>query len=364
VADFTIDEVSIPQKLEDAGTEDYIATNDVRNAIEAHSFGNDEHSMAAEETLPWFLDQENEPTKLFAARVDGQVVARADYRTKIAEDATIVWVEVGVLPEFRGRGIGRAIADKLEALALEEKRTHIVTYAFAATGDGEQIPSPTGFGSIPRDARDTKFLLARGYALEQVERVSRISLPIDPTELADRLAAAAAASGTDYTVHYWIDHSPERFLDDMAVLATRMSTDAPQGGLDEPEDVWTAERIVEHEKRYDESPRTVLTAAVEHVPSGRLVGFTDLSVPAEPDRAISQYATIVIREHRGHKLGMLLKVANFDHLRRERPGHPSIITYNAEENRHMLNVNEAVGFVPIAHYGAWKKVLGENVRGV
>jgi hypothetical protein len=54
---------------------------------------------------------------------------------------------------------------------------------------------------------------------------------------------------------------------------------------------------------------------------------------------------------------MLLKVANLTHLERVAPGHPSVITFNAEENRHMLDVNEAVGFVQIASESAWRKDL-------
>ena len=98
-------------------------------------------------------------------------------------------------------------------------------------------------------------------------------------------------------------------------------------------------------------------ATVEHVPSGHLVGFTVLSVPRQLHRAVAQYATLVLKEHRGHKLGMLLKVANLQHLERVKPGHASVTTFNAEENRFMLDVNEAVGFVPIGVESAWRKDL-------
>jgi hypothetical protein len=93
------------------------------------------------------------------------------------------------------------------------------------------------------------------------------------------------------------------------------------------------------------------------VPSGRLVAYSVLSVPRQPHRAVQQYATLVLREHRGHRLGMLVKVANLAHLAATYPGHPSILTFNAEENRHMLAVNESLGFAPIAYEGAWRKDL-------
>jgi GNAT superfamily N-acetyltransferase len=159
-------------------------------------------------------------------------------------------------------------------------------------------------------------------------------------------------------VHTWVARTPERWIEDRAVLATRMSTDAPTAGLEEPEDAWTADRVRENDDRQERNPRRRLFAAVEHLPSGRLVGFTILSVPVEEHRPVQQYPTLVLREHRGHRLGMLVKLANLHQLERVAPRNPGVLTYNAEENRPMLDVNEAVGFVAIAYEGAWRKDLG------
>ena len=235
-------------------------------------------------------------------------------------------------------------------------RPRALVYTPIPDAPGERLHSPTGFGSIPAGNRSARFLLARGYRLEQVERASRLALPL--AGLDELVTAAARRSGDDYVVHYWTGLTPERWLEGLATLMTRMSTDAPTAGLEEPEDVWTVERLREFEERNARmSPRTQLFAAVEHRPSGTLVGYAQLSVTPDLSRAVFQWATLVLREHRGHKLGMLLKVANLAHLERVAPGHPSVITFNAEENRHMLDVNEAVGFVGIASESAWRKDL-------
>ena len=52
---------------------------------------------------------------------------------------------------------------------------------------------------------------------------------------------------------------------------------------------------------------------------------------------------------------MLLKVAN---LRQLGGAAELIYTFNAEENRPMQAVNEAVGFTPAGVEGAWRKELG------
>lgn len=353
---FTIDEVEIPASLEGPAGDDFRAMTAMRNAVEIDTFGSDEHAYSAEELHPGWLDA-YEPKRLLLARVDGAIVGRGVVETRTEGNPDAAWLIVQVLPAFRRRGIGTALADRTEALALADGRTQLLCYAPASAVAGDRIPSPTGFGSVPAADPGVRFLLSRGWSLEQVERCSRLALPVPAGELAERLESAHAASGPEYRLHAWGDRTPAEWLADIAVLATRMSTDAPDAGMDAGEEIWTAERVAESEERHADSPRRQVIVAVEHIPSGRLAGYTELSVPPEPHRPILQGDTIVMREHRGHRLGMLLKLGGIARVQEVHPGRPSIITFNAEENRHMLDVNEAVGFVAVAYEGAWKKVL-------
>ena len=356
---FTVEELVVPRTIDAADAADFIESTEIRNLIEALGYGTPELEMTPAESLPFWLDAENSPRRLFGVRQGSRLVGRGFYEVNVGTAAgeRVAWAAVEVLPGFRGHGIGAAIADHIESLARGDDRDRVLVYVVSPDAPGERLEAATGFGSVPRENDEVRFLLGRGYLLEQVERASRLALPLDEGALRATFAAASASSGPDYTVHYWTGATPERWLDDLAVLYTRMSTDAPSAGLDEPEDVWTAERVAAEDARHAASPRTPVTAAVEHVATGTLVGFTVLSVPPDRTRSVGQFDTLVLREHRGHRLGTLLKVANLAALHEHHPGFPSVITFNAEENRHILRVNEQLGFEPIGYEGAWRKSL-------
>jgi hypothetical protein len=59
--------------------------------------------------------------------------------------------------------------------------------------------------------------------------------------------------------------------------------------------------------------------------------------------------TVVRREHRGHRLGLLLKIAMMELLATTEPQLERIVTWNGQSNEHMIAVNEAMGY---AVYGA------------
>lgn len=70
---------------------------------------------------------------------------------------------------------------------------------------------------------------------------------------------------------------------------------------------------------------------------------------------MQQLDTLVLAELRRHRLGVLIKIANLRALAAILPAPQLVYTFNAEENRHMLDVNEAVGFRAVGHSGGRRK---------
>ncbi len=354
---FEIEELRIPDSIDAPDAAGFIEMTEVRNDIEAEIVGSRDLVLEPAELLPYYQDSHH-PQTCLVARVSGRIVARALIEVPEEEGSRDLWLTIEVLSDFRRNGIGSALYDRLLELAKDTGRKILQSYPMHKhSANSAQLPSPTGFGSIPIENPESKFLLARGFKLEQVERYSRLQLPIDPEKFNSLYSAAAAAAGSEYRVVRWTGRTPEQYLTSMAKLHNRMSTDAPTAGLDSAEEDWDEARVIELDDQREKSPRVMLTVAAEHVQTGELVGFSDLATPPETFRPADQVDTLVIKEHRGHRLGMLLKLSNLLYLEELFPGHPAVTTFNAEENRPMLEVNEAMGFVPVSYASGWKLEL-------
>ncbi|CAA9574851.1 MAG: Acetyltransferase, GNAT family [uncultured Thermomicrobiales bacterium] len=354
----TIDEITPPPSMADDYDGEFAGLVAVRDEVETATMGTDALTMSAAELLPIYSDQQYSPRRLVVVRVDGRIVGRGFFGWAPEAGAKSARVYGEILPAFRNHGLGTALVDHLERMAIDAGYGILQTYVTHMTATiGERVPSPTGFGSLPAADPGVRFLLRRGYRLEQVSRISAVDLPVDPGTLAALRQAAEDAAGPDYRIVTWLGRTPEEWIDDVATLRNRMSVDMPQGALDVTEEIWDAARVRSSDVREEASGRQVLTVAAEHIPTGRLAGFSVLSLPADASRAVAQGDTLVLSEHRGHRLGMLMKIANLQELARVSPDSSMVFTGNAEENRHMLNVNEAVGFRAIGYEGGWKKVV-------
>jgi GNAT superfamily N-acetyltransferase len=136
-----------------------------------------------------------------------------------------------------------------------------------------------------------------------------------------------------------------------------MSTDAPMGDLVVEEEAWDADRVREQWAIGRAAGyRHVETVAVDCA-TGQLAAFTDIAVADHSPTVAHQWDTLVLKEHRGRRLGMLVKAANLRALLAELPEVRRVITWNAEVNEPMLRVNRALGFVPVGVTTEWQKSL-------
>jgi GNAT superfamily N-acetyltransferase len=89
-----------------------------------------------------------------------------------------------------------------------------------------------------------------------------------------------------------------------------------------------------------------ITAAARRLDDGELGGYSLLYLPHGADY-IYQDDTLVMPEHRGHRLGTLLKCATLEIAQREHPERVAIHTDTAVGNRAMQATNRHFGYRPV-----------------
>jgi GNAT superfamily N-acetyltransferase len=282
----------------------------------------------------------------WSAVVDGDPVGAGWMRTPLLDNLELAEVDVHVLPSHRQRGIGRALLARLEDEARARGRRVLTGLA----------SWPYDAGSAGSGASGPEFAGATGFDLALTEVQRELLLPVDDSALAD-LADTAAPAHAAYTLRSWSGPVPDDLLRGWAEITSTLVTEAPTGDLEVEQEVASTESVREHEALVERQGRTKYNTVALSA-AGEVVAYSDLATTVhEPGRAY-QWGTLVHREHRGHRLGLAVKVANLRLLQRERPDVTRLTTYNAEVNTHMIGVNEALGFRPVARLGDFQKKLG------
>jgi GNAT superfamily N-acetyltransferase len=283
----------------------------------------------------------DEDFALYLGTVDDVPVVSALTRLPVHDNLTLANAALQVHPDHRRRGYGRWAVDALGELLRADGRRRVLVEVPAATrrsvpSEGELFATSAG---------------ARRMTVEK-RRMLDVASVSDPQISALMDEARAAATG--YSVIAWRGRSPERFVAGMAELRVLMSTDPPQGELELEPEPWDAARLVEVERSVIARGRQVLVVAVRHDATGDLVGYTSIGVPAGGGAVGYQWDTIVRSDHRGHRLGLLVKLENLRELRAQLPEVRYLNTWNDDENSHMLAVNDRLGYQVMEGWSEWQ----------
>ncbi|GAC1455733.1 MAG: GNAT family N-acetyltransferase [Candidatus Limnocylindrales bacterium] len=241
----------------------------------------------------------------------------------VPENAHIRWCEIGVHPEHRRRGIGRALFGSLVTACVDQSED--LTF-LGQTSD--RVPSGEAFCN------------ALGAEAGLVMKTNQLDLTeLDRTALRDWASRAPAGYRLEPVAGTLPDALMPAFLE-----STNGMNDAPKGTMRFADERVTAEQVREREawSRKAGIERRLIVAV--HEATGAGAGFTALGYDPRVPHVIQQGGTAVINGHRGHGIGLWMKAAMLEHVLAEWPAARYVRTGNAHTNANMLGINTQLGF--------------------
>ena len=267
----------------------------------------------------------------------GRVVGVIELGFSSWDNKHIGFFGVTVDPEARRQGIGRALLDAgIDRVRAEGKRLVLT-------------------GSYNSPAAVT-LCTALGFELAMTEVKRRQDLIALDWSALDHDYALASASAPDYELLRLQGPTPDDMLDDVATMTAAIN-DAPIDALEVEDEVFSPERVRAFERGQQERGRRTYRVVARHRTTGELAGHTMASVDRDHPGFGGQYDTSVVRAHRGHRLGLLLKIEMLRWLGDAEPQLRVLDTWNAATNAHMIAVNEQLGYHVIGEGLEWQKHL-------
>ena len=265
--------------------------------------------------------------QLFGAFDGDSPVGACLVNLPLEDNPTVVYADVMAHPDHRRRGVGTAVLAELERRARDAGRGRVLTEVYLAPG---------------RESGDAAFAEASGYAEANREGVKAVDLAASEHLWADLEGQLAEKLG-GYRVVTWRDRCPDDLVDSFGTALSRVMSLIPQGDLDLADRDWTVERVrAAEERRVQIGLATFESVAL--APDDTVVGLTGVRVSTHDPRVAHIGVTMVLPEHRGHRLGLATKLASHRALREAVPGCRLVTTSNAEVNAHMNAINQAMGY--------------------
>jgi GNAT superfamily N-acetyltransferase len=233
---------------------------------------------------------------------------------------TTYWLDIGVRPDARGRGHGTALYEVALSALRERGAARIRSSAKETMADGIAFLEHRGFIETKRDWESRLFLKDFDAAPFAGARARVEAQGIRISTLKDEMGRDADATRKAFDLHD-------------AVHNDVPSMDAPT-----PLDLET------WKKRTLEGPNALLDAYFIAIDAdGRYLGLSELERSPDDPTFLWQGLTGTRREARGRGIALALKLETVRFARERSVDH--IKTWNDQNNRSMLKINEALGFV-------------------
>jgi GNAT superfamily N-acetyltransferase len=301
--------------------------------------------MGLDEARVLFTGNHRDIRRSGLAAVDGDTwlgVAWLD--EELLENTDILEVEVVVDHAHRRRGVGSRLLAAAEEYARDQGRTSLL---------GEVL-APYDASSVA--SAGTAFAEHHGFVRKHLELHQVMELPA-PAAALYAISARIAPQYASYRLVQWDDDCPEEWIDEFCALLSLMGHEVPLGDLEIEAAVWTPERLRSAEARRHKQGRFCSTT-VAAAPDGGLAAYSQLGGADSQPGQLYQWDTMVRPEHRGHRLGMAVKLPNIHAMQARLGGASAVVhTYNAPGNAAMIAVNDRLGFRAVEN-------LCEYQRGV
>ena len=267
-------------------------------------------------------------SRLFVAAWDGdRMVATVAGGGSSVDNLHRANADVCVLPDRRREGIG--------SLLLEEARRW-------ARADGRRVLGAEVFAPVDGTSPALAFTEHHGFRVTIEDGMKVVDIPATRDRW-DGLAAEAAPHHRDYELRTVWSPVPPELVDGFVAINNMFVSEAPSGDAEVEDESWDEGRLRAIEERAAKAGRhDARTFALSA--DGEVVAMTEAFVNESVPHRGFQGGTLVVPAHRGHRLGLAVKVANQQALAARFPELEWIITGNADVNQHMNAINDRLGF--------------------
>src|SRR3954471_23218293 len=225
-----------------------------------------------------------------AAVENGETVGTLSVMLPKLDNTHIAYLGLSVTPARRRQGLGTLLLEHgLDIVREHGRKTVVIEVSRPMTESG------------PGESAGHALLARHGFSDASVDLHRVLDLPLAADRL-DALASEAAPHHRGYEFLAFTGRVPDEHLAGYCHLQEAFLSEAPMGDLDVEPEVWDEARVRERESLFERAGRRErATAAL--APDGSMVALTEMMTTDHQPDVAWQSGTLVLEEHRGHRLG-------------------------------------------------------------